>query len=79
MAVARAMVAEPAVIFADEPTASLDQRTGREVIDLLADYREHGAVVVVTHDLGMTAGCDQLLEMRDGAIRPRRRVPAGAR
>lgn len=80
VAVARAMVAEPAVIFADEPTASLDQRTGREVIDLLADYREHGAVVVVTHDRGMTAGCDQLLEMRDGAIRaPRRRVPAGAR
>jgi putative ABC transport system ATP-binding protein len=78
VAVARAMVAEPAIIFADEPTASLDQHTGREVIDLLGDYRRQGAVMVVTHDLGMTAGCDQLLEMRDGAIRSPGRVPEAA-
>jgi putative ABC transport system ATP-binding protein len=79
VAVARAMVAEPAVIFADEPTASLDQRSGKEVIRLLAEYRERGAVVVVTHDLGMTAGCDQVLEMRDGAIRPAAPSAAGRR
>ena len=79
VAVARAMVAEPAVIFADEPTASLDQRTGREVISLLGEYRERGAVMVVTHDLGMTAGCDQVLEMRDGAIRPAAPSAAGRR
>jgi putative ABC transport system ATP-binding protein len=70
VAVARAMVAKPAVIFADEPTASLDQRTGREVISLLGEYRSHGAVMVVTHDVGMTAGCDQVLEMRDGTVHP---------
>jgi putative ABC transport system ATP-binding protein len=68
VAVARAMISEPAVIFADEPTASLDQRTGREVIQLLAEYREHGSVLVVTHDVGMTSGCDTLLEMRDGHL-----------
>jgi putative ABC transport system ATP-binding protein len=56
------------VIFADEPTASLDQRTGREVISLLGGYRERGAVVVVTHDLGMTEGCDRVLAMRDGRL-----------
>jgi putative ABC transport system ATP-binding protein len=85
VAVARAMISEPAMIFADEPTASLDQRTGREVIELLAEYREHGSVLVVTHDVGMTSGCDTLLEMRDGRIgapaaaprSPRRRSPAG--
>ena len=70
VAVARAMISEPAVIFADEPTASLDQRTGREVIQLLAEYREHGSVLVVTHDVGMTSGCDTLLEMRDGRLGP---------
>jgi putative ABC transport system ATP-binding protein len=68
VAVARAMISEPAVIFADEPTASLDQRTGREVIELLAEYRDHGSVLVVTHDVGMTSGCDTLLEMRDGRL-----------
>jgi putative ABC transport system ATP-binding protein len=68
VAVARAMVSEPAVIFADEPTASLDQRTGHDVVELLGDYRQRGAVVVVTHDIGMTSGCDRVLEMRDGRL-----------
>ncbi|MHB8507440.1 MAG: ABC transporter ATP-binding protein [Candidatus Dormibacteria bacterium] len=68
VAVARAMVSEPALIFADEPTASLDQRTGHEVIQLLGDYRDRGSVIVVTHDLGMTSGCDAVVEMRDGAL-----------
>jgi putative ABC transport system ATP-binding protein len=70
VAVARAMASDPAVIFADEPTASLDQRTGHEVISLLGEYRDRGSVIVVTHDLGMTAGCDTVLEMRDGRLTP---------
>jgi len=68
VAVARAMVHEPAVIFADEPTASLDQATGHQVIALLAAYRERGSVVVVTHDIGMTRDCDVVLEMHDGRL-----------
>ena len=68
VAVARAMVHEPAVIFADEPTASLDQATGHQVIALLAAYRERGSVVVVTHDIGMTRDCDFVLEMHDGRL-----------
>jgi putative ABC transport system ATP-binding protein len=68
VAVARAMVSRPAVIFADEPTASLDQRTGHEVIRMLGEYREHGAVMVVTHDMGMTSGCDAIMEMHDGHL-----------
>jgi putative ABC transport system ATP-binding protein len=78
VAVARAMISEPAVIFAVEPTASLDQRTGREVIQLLGEYREHGSVLVVTHDVGMTSGCDVLLEMRDGRLGPPPAEPAPA-
>ncbi|HEY3331078.1 MAG TPA: ABC transporter ATP-binding protein [Capsulimonadaceae bacterium] len=64
--VARAMMNDPRVIFADEPTASLDHRNGHLVIDLLARYREKGLVVVVTHDAEMLQDADQVLIMRDG-------------
>lgn len=66
--VARAMVNHPSVIFADEPTASLDHANGHSVIDLLAEYREHGTVIVVTHDPEMVTGTDRVYRMRDGAI-----------
>lgn len=70
VAVARALVHKPAVVFADEPTASLDQATGREVVELLADYRHSGggSVVVVTHDPAMLTGADRVLQMRDGRL-----------
>lgn len=64
--VARAMMNDPAVIFADEPTASLDHVNGHLVVDLLSAYRERGTVVVVTHDPEMLADADQVLLMRDG-------------
>jgi putative ABC transport system ATP-binding protein len=65
--VARAMMNSPEVIFADEPTASLDQRNGHLVVDLLSRYKAQGTVVIVTHDAGMLAGADRVLVMRDGA------------
>jgi putative ABC transport system ATP-binding protein len=70
VAVARALIHRPAVVFADEPTASLDQATGREVVNLLADYRTAGggSVVVVTHDPAMLTGADRVLQMRDGRL-----------
>ncbi|TMF30790.1 MAG: ATP-binding cassette domain-containing protein [Chloroflexi bacterium] len=70
VAVARALIHRPAVVFADEPTASLDQGTGRDVIELLADYRtrDGGSVVVVTHDPAMLTGADRVLQMRDGRL-----------
>jgi putative ABC transport system ATP-binding protein len=78
VAIVRAMVSGPAVIFADEPTASLDQRTGHDVISLLGEYRDRGAVLVVTHDVGMTGGFDQVIAMRDGRLeQPGPSAPAG--
>ena len=70
VAVARALVHGPAVVFADEPTASLDQATGHEVVSLLAEYRQagRGSVVVVTHDPAMLTGADRVLQMRDGRL-----------
>lgn len=64
--VARAMMNDPDVIFADEPTASLDHANGHLVVDLLSAYRDRGTVVVVTHDPEMLTGADQVLMMRDG-------------
>ena len=64
--VARAMMNDPDVIFADEPTASLDHANGHLVVDLLSAYRDHGTVVVVTHDPEMLQGADSVLMMRDG-------------
>jgi putative ABC transport system ATP-binding protein len=70
VAVARALVHRPAVVFADEPTASLDQATGRDVVRLLADYRRSGggSLLVVTHDPAMLTGADRVLQMRDGRL-----------
>ncbi|HYM51472.1 MAG TPA: ABC transporter ATP-binding protein [Candidatus Limnocylindrales bacterium] len=70
VAVARALVHQPSLIFADEPTAALDQATGQQVIALLADYRREmgSSVVVVTHDPDMLVGADRVFHMRDGRL-----------
>ncbi|MFC8519427.1 ABC transporter ATP-binding protein [Streptomyces sp. NPDC057257] len=70
VAIARALAVEPDVVFADEPTGALDQRTSTEVIQLLTfACRETGAaLVMVTHDADMAAHCDHVLHVRDGRI-----------
>jgi putative ABC transport system ATP-binding protein len=66
--VARAMISRPDILFADEPTASLDHANGHSVIDLLASYRDRGLVLVVTHDPEMVADADHVFRMRDGRL-----------
>ncbi len=66
--VARALLMEPEVIFADEPTAALDQHTGLQVLELLERHRGEGAVVLVTHDPQMLRYCDTVYTLRDGQI-----------
>jgi putative ABC transport system ATP-binding protein len=70
--VARALVAEPAVIFADEPTGSLDVENGEVVLDLLAAaVRTRGAaLVLVTHDLTSADRADRRYRIVDGRLRP---------
>lgn len=66
----RALVGNPDVIFADEPTGNLDSATGALVADeLFSLNREHGiTLVLVTHDEDLAARCDRQLHMRDGRI-----------
>lgn len=67
--IARALVTQPAVVFADEPTAALDRSTGHEVIGLLVSAaRTSGAgVLIVTHDPEVASACDRTILLRDGA------------
>lgn len=70
VAVARALVARPAVVFADEPTGNLDSRASQEVLALLRRaVDEFGqTVVMVTHDPAAAAWADRLVLLRDGRI-----------
>ena len=69
-AIARAMVAEPACILADEPTGNLDQATANAVFDRFVSIaREHQtACVIVTRDLQLAQSCDRVLTLSDGQI-----------
>ncbi len=69
-AIARALIARPAVVFADEPTGALDLRAAREVLGLLRELVDelHQTVVMVTHDPAVAAQAHQVLVMADGRI-----------
>jgi putative ABC transport system ATP-binding protein len=68
--IARAMINNPAVLFADEPTGDLDSQTGEVVIDLIRRFakEKNTAVILVTHDPKVAEVCDRVIEMGDGRI-----------
>ncbi len=70
-AIARALVAEPELLLADEPTGNLDRETGRQILSLLSELRrEQGlTVVMVTHDESIAAACDSVIHLVDGRIK----------
>ena len=70
MALARAFVARPQVLFADEPTGNLDTHTGEAVIELLFRMNaESGTtLVLVTHDPALAARCDRTLHIDAGRL-----------
>ncbi|NNC12265.1 ABC transporter ATP-binding protein [Planctomonas sp. JC2975] len=79
VAVARAQVIEPLVVFADEPTGALDSATSSEVMDaLIGSTTGRGrTLVVVTHDEGVAARCSRVVRLRDGLIVETRSKVAG--
>lgn len=68
VAIARALIRRPGIILADEPTAALDRKTGREVVDLLQQLarRERVAVLLVTHDNRILDIADRIITLDDG-------------
>lgn len=70
IALARAYVTHPGILFADEPTGNLDRQTGADVISLLFDLnRENGTtLVLVTHDEVLAQRCDRIVQLDSGAL-----------
>ena len=70
MAIARAIVTQPAVLLADEPTGNLDTKRGREIMDLLtALNRDRGiTVLMVTHDHDLAAYAKRIVHFVDGVV-----------
>lgn len=72
MAVARALVNDPPLVLADEPTGALDQARTRDVVALLRSaVGPQRAVVVLTHDPEVAAACDQRWHLEDGQLHRR--------
>lgn len=69
VAIARALINQPSVIFADEPTASLDHDAALEIMDILAAQRGTATILVVTHDKSILENVDRVLQMWDGYIK----------
>ncbi|HPJ23661.1 MAG TPA: ABC transporter ATP-binding protein [Bacillota bacterium] len=70
VAIARALVNQPKIIFADEPTGNLDQKIGKEIMDLLAklNRQEHVTIVLVTHNEDYLSYCNRVFRLLDGKI-----------
>jgi len=72
VAVARALVANPALVLADEPTGDLDEQTAGTLQALLREIQRerHVTLVIATHNQRLAAGCDRVLRLVDGGLQP---------
>jgi lipoprotein-releasing system ATP-binding protein len=69
-AIARALIASPALLLADEPTGNLDQETGASILSILRNLnQQHGlTIVMVTHDESIAGQCDALVRLKGGRV-----------
>ena len=69
VAVARALVNNPSIILADEPTGNLDTKTGNEIMQLISDLHDMGnTIIVVTHEHDIAVRSDRIIYIRDGLV-----------
>jgi putative ABC transport system ATP-binding protein len=68
--IARSLVNDPAIVWADEPTGALDSKTAHEILDLMLDLNAQKGltIVIVTHDPSVGRACHRIVQMRDGEI-----------
>jgi putative ABC transport system ATP-binding protein len=77
VAVARAMINSPKVIFADEPTSSLDHDNAKLVMNVLKEYAKQQLVLVITHDMSIIKDADGRIQMWDGCISDTYNISSG--
>ena len=69
VSIARALVGQPAILLADEPTGALDQTSGREVLKLFRELNDMGnTIVMITHDLGVAQSAKRIVRIVDGQL-----------
>lgn len=69
VAICRALVNDPEIIIADEPTGALDNKTSNEIIDLFDDLNQNGkTIIIVTHDMNIANQCKRIIKISDGCI-----------
>lgn len=69
VAIGRALINEPKIILADEPTGALDQKTGVEVMNMLKDINKEGkTIIIITHDKNIGEQCDRMIKITDGKL-----------
>ena len=68
-AIARALVTDPTIVLADEPTGNLDTKTGAAILEVIADLHRRGlTIIMVTHDERVADHCERIVQLRDGEI-----------
>lgn len=68
-AIARAIITNPDIILADEPTGSLDEETGKTIINIFKELNKKGTtIIMVTHDMDIANSCNRKIHMKDGKI-----------
>lgn len=69
VAITRALVSDPEIILADEPTGALDQKTGEDIMKVLSEVNAAGkTIVIVTHDITIASYCNRIINIKDGEI-----------
>ncbi len=69
VAIARALVTNPAILLADEPTGALDQKTGRQIMQLFRELNGEGrSIIMITHDMNIAANAKRIVHIIDGVL-----------
>lgn len=75
IAIARALICNPEIILADEPTGALDSKTGIEIIEILKQLNNLGqTIILITHDINVATKAGRILQMSDGKLYEKERI-----